>query len=108
MNYILGILSPAAIFIACVYEFMARRMVKDPRHDKKLLEKRQKTADIALAAAWLLLGAAYLVGNSSGNAAFEAMMTWALLALLVLDVVYLYLRRSRPRPAGKKKHFWEI
>lgn len=108
MNYILGILSPAAIFIACVYEFMARRMVKDPRHDKKLLEKRQKTADIALAAAWLLLGAAYLVGSSSGNAAFEAMMTWALLALLVLDVVYLYLRRSRPRPAGKKKHFWEI
>ena len=106
MSYILGILSPAAIFIACVYEFMARRMVKNPRHDKALLEKRQKIADIALAAAWLLLGAAYLVG--AGDTAFESMITWVLLALLVLDVVYLFLRRSRPRPAGKKKRFWEI
>lgn len=106
MNYILGILSPAAIFIACVYEFMARRMVKDPRHDKKLLEKRQKTADIALVAAWLLLAVACLIG---GDARFDSMMTWWVFpALLVLDVVYLYLRRSRPRPAGKKKYFWEI
>ena len=108
MSYILGILSPAAIFIACVFEFMARRMAKDARHDKALLEKRQKTADMSLVAAWLLLGAAYLVGASAGDAVFESMMTWVLLVLLALDVVYLYLRRSRPRPAGKKKRVWEI
>lgn len=109
MNYVFGLLGPAAMLAACVFEFLARRMAKNPRHNKELLEKRQKYADIALVAAWLLLAAAYLLTDASaGNTQFETWMTGMLIALLALDVVYLYLRRARPRQPGQKKHFWEI
>lgn len=114
LGYIFGILGPAAMLTACVFEYLARKMSKNPRCDKKLLAKRQKYADAGLVAAWLLLAAAYLsFQNLAPDAAalaagFEAWMTWMLVALLVLDIVYLILRRGRPRPAGKKKNFWEI
>lgn len=108
MNYIFGILGPVAMLCACVFEFLARRMAKKPQRNESRLEKLRHFADIGLVAAWLLLGAAYLLTDaSSGDTAFETWMTWMLLALLALDIVYLYLRRSRPRPAGKKKYFWE-
>jgi hypothetical protein len=52
-------------------------------------------------AAWVLLGVAYALGGDYVSGII-------LVLLLVLDVLYLFLRRSRPRPAGAKKHFWEV
>ena len=109
-----GILGPCAIGAACVLEFLARRLGKNPRCDKKRLSKLQNGADIGLVAAWLLLAAAYIFFRYAApdaealEATFGTWMTWMLVALLVLDIVYLYLRRARPRKAGAKKHFWEI
>ena len=109
-----GILGPLAMAAACVFEFMARRLTKKPRCDKKKLEKLQHYADVGLVSAWLLLAAAYLSFQYLATDAavyassFESWMTWMLVALLVLDIAYLYLRRARPRKAGAKKRFWEI
>lgn len=114
LSFGLGIAGPAALLIACVFEFMGRRMARNPRHDKEKLAKRQHWADVGLVCAWLCLAAAYLcfsyltVDAAAWQAAFESWMTIMLLALLALDILYLYLRRARPRPAGKKKRFWEI
>ncbi len=109
MNYVFGILGPVSMLAACVFEFLARRVARKPRHNAALPVKFRRFADIGLVAAWLLLGGAYLLTDASaGDARFEAWMTWMLLALLILDILYLYLRRGRPRSEGKKKHFWEI
>ncbi len=114
LSFALGILGPASLLTACIFEFLARRMARDARHDKEKLAKRQRYADVGLVAAWLLLAAAYLCFSfltpdaAAWQEAFQAWMTGMLAALAVLDIVYLYLRRARPRPAGKKKNFWEI
>ena len=114
LGFIFGVLGPAALLAACVFEFLARRMSRDPRCDKDLLSKRQQYADIGLVAAWILLAAAYLcfqymAPDASGLAdRFQSWMTGCIVALVLLDIVYLYLRRSRPRERGKKKRFWEI
>jgi putative exporter of polyketide antibiotics len=96
-----GILSPIAILIACVCEFLAKRLAKDPRCNKEKLARHYRVADIGLVAAWVLLGVAYALGGDYVSGII-------LVLLLVLDVLYLFLRRSRPRPAGAKKHFWEV
>lgn len=108
-----GALGPVALAAACVFEYMARKLRKNPRCDKNLLEKRQKASDVGLVAGMGLWCAAYIFqGMSPGRAAWEALfqqwMTWVLIVLAVLCVVYMYLRRSRPRKPGQKKHFWEI
>lgn len=114
LAFAFGILGPVAIGTACVFEFLARRLAKNPRCDKTKLAKLQRNADIGLVAAWLLLAAAYLCFQfltpdaAVWEAAFQSWMTWMLGALLVLDIAYLYLRRARPRKAGQKKRFWEI
>lgn len=114
MGYAFGALGPAAMLAACVFEFLARRVSKNPRGDRKRLAELQQYADVGLVAAWLLLAAAYLCFRylapdaEAQAASFESWMTGMLLALLALDIVYLYLRRSRPRPKGKKKNFWEM
>ena len=114
MGYAFGVLGPAAMLAACVFELLARRMSKNPRCDKKRLERLQQYADVGLVAAWLLLAAAYLsfrylAPDAEALAAgFEGWMSAMLGALLILDIVYLFLRRSRPRPEGKKKNFWEM
>ena len=113
-SYIAGVLGPVAMGAACVFEFIARRLSKSPRSDKTRIEKLQSYADIGLVAAWLLLAAAYLLfQNTAPDAAalepaFQRWMSWSLGVLLVLDIVYLYLRRARPRKPGSKKNFWEI
>jgi putative exporter of polyketide antibiotics len=96
-----GILSPIAILIACISEFLAKRLAKDPRCNKEKLTRYYRVADVGLVAAWVLLAVAYALGGDSVGEII-------ILLLLVLDVVYLFLRRSRPRPAGAKKRFWEI
>mgnify|MGYP007070022458 CR=1 FL=1 len=114
LSFILGLLGPAAMLTACVFELLAKRLRKNPRCDKKLVERRQTIADAGLVAAWLLLAAAYLCFQRMAPDAaalegrFQTWMTGVLLALLVLDIVYLVLRRSRPRQEGQKKHFWEM
>ncbi len=114
LGYVFGALGPAAMLTACVFEFLARRMSKDPRCDKAVLAKRRHYADIGLVAAWLLLAAAYVCFQYLAPDAavlavgFQTWMTGCLAALLVLDVVYLFLRRARPREEGKKKKYWEI
>lgn len=114
LSFAAGILGPIAMAAACVFEFMARKLAKNPRCDKNRLAKLQQYADIGLVAAWLLLAVAYLLFQnitpdaSVLQASFESWMTWMLGALLLLDIVYLYLRRARPRKAGEKRKFWEI
>lgn len=114
LGFAFGVLGPAAILVACVFEFLARRMAKNPRCDKKILARRQQIADVGLVAAWICLALAYVCFNhlapdaAALESAFQTWMSVMLILLLVLDIVYLYLRRSRPRPAGAKKHFWEI
>ncbi|MCD7845324.1 MAG: hypothetical protein LUG57_05650 [Oscillospiraceae bacterium] len=114
LSFGLGIAGPAALLVACVFEAMGRKMAKNPRCDKEKLAKRQHWADVGLVCAWLFLAAAYLCFSyltadaATWQTSFESWMTIMLVALLVLDIVYLYLRRARPRPAGKKKRFWEI
>jgi len=114
LGYGAGILGPIALAAACVFEFMAGKLAKNPRCDKTRLEKLRHYADIGLVAAWLLLAAAflsfqYLATDAAALAAsFESWMTWMLLLLLVFDVAYLFLRRKRPRQPGAKKRFWEI
>lgn len=106
-------LGPVALAVACVFEFMARRLRKNPRCDKKLLEKRQHAADVGLVAGMGLWAASYVIQSMSpSRAAWEALfqqwMTWVVLVLVVLDVIYVVLRRGRPRKPGQKKPFWEI
>lgn len=114
LGYCFGILGPASMAAACVYEYMARKLAKNPRCDKNRLEKLRTRADIGLVAAWLLLAAAYLsfqylaVDAAALAASFESWMTWMLFALLAFDIVYLFLRRARPKKPGAKKRFWEI
>ena len=114
LSYAAGILGPLSMAAACVLEALARRLAKNPRGDKTRLEKLRSGADIGLVAAWLLLAAAYLLFQNAAPdaqalaASFERWMTWMLGALLVLDIAYLFLRRSRPRKPGAKKRFWEI
>lgn len=114
LSYLFGILGPAAIAAACVFEFLARRLSKNPRGDKARLERLRHYADIGLVAAWLLLAAAYLSFQNLAPDAealadgFQRWMTWMLGLLVVFDILYLYLRRSRPRRPGARKHFWEI
>lgn len=114
LSFVFGILGPISLLVACVMEFLARRLAKDPRCDKTLLEKRRRYADIALVAAWILLAAAYLVFQSIAPDAeawrelFQKWMTGMLIALVAIDIVYLYLRRGRPRAEGQRKRFWEI
>lgn len=109
-----GILGPVSMAAACVFEFLARRLAKNPRCDKNRLAKLQHYADIGLVAAWLLLAAAYLSFQflapdaEALAASFERWMTWMLTALLVFDIAYLLLRRARPKKPGAKKRFWEI
>ena len=113
-SFAVGILGPVALAAACVFEYMARRLAKDPRCDKDRLAELRHFADIGLVAAWLLLAAAYLLFQylapdaAAWEAAFQKWMTWMLGALLLLDILYLYLRRSRPRGSGPNKKFWEI
>lgn len=106
-------LGPAALAVACVFEGMARKLRKNPRCDKRLLEKRQHGSDVGLVAAWGLWALAYIVQSMSPDrAAWEALfqqwMTWVVVVLVVLDIPYLFLRRGRPRKPGQKKPFWEI
>lgn len=114
LSFAMGLLGPIALLAACVFEFLGRRMAQNPRCDREKLAKRQQWADIALVAAWLLLGGAYLCMSyltpdaAAWQTAFSSWMSGMLVALLVLDVIYLYLRRARPRPAGAKKRFWEL
>ena len=114
MSFAFGILGPVSMLLACVFELLARRMRRSPRPDEALLEKRQQFSDVCLVAAWLLLAASYLCFQGitpdaeALAAGYETWMTGMLVALLVFDVVYLYLRRARPRSAGQKKRFWEI
>ncbi len=108
---IFGVLSPVSMVVACVFEGKAFRLRKNPRHDKTLCQKLQRKGDNFLAVAFLLLAAAYIVHGvltgQSGEPLFAASMTYVLGALLLADIYYLYLRRSRPRKAGQKKRFWE-
>ena len=114
LGFVAGILGPISMAVACVFEFKAGRMQKNPRCDKTRLEKLRHYADIGLVAAWLLLAAAYLSFQYLATDAaalagtFETWMTWMLIALLVFDIAYLFLRRKRPRDPGAKKRFWEI
>jgi len=114
LSFIAGILGPAAMGAACVFELLSRRLSRDPRSDKDRIEKLKQVSDVGLVAAWLLLAAAYLLFQYAApdaaavEPAFQRWMTWMLCALLVLDIVYLYLRRARPRKPGSKKKFWEI
>lgn len=109
----LSALGPVALAVACVFEFMAKKLRKDTRCDKKLLEKRQHASDVGLVAAWGLWAAAYVIqglcpGAAEWEALFQQWMTWVIVVLVVLDIPYLILRRSRPRKPGEKKRFWEI
>ena len=108
----LGVLSPAAMLGGCVFEAIAFKMAKNPRCDKAVLEKRRQVSDVLLVSAWLLLAAAYLCfrGLCAGadDTIFKTAMTWGLCVLLLADIYYLYLRRSRPGKPGRKKRFWEM
>jgi hypothetical protein len=96
-----AILSPVSILIACIFEFLAKRLRKDPRCNKEKLARYCQVADIGLVAAWVLLGVAYaMCGDSIGGI--------IILLLLVLDIPYLFLRRSRLKNSGQKKKFWEV
>jgi hypothetical protein len=96
-----AVLSPIAILVACIFEFLAKRLRKDPRCNKEKLARYYLVGDIGLVAAWVLLGVAYaLGGNSVGDI--------IIILLLVLDIPYLFLRRSRPKAPGQKKKFWEV
>lgn len=109
---VFGVLSPISMVIACVYESRCAKLIKDPRHDKDLWARIARKADSFMAIAFLLLAAAYIVHGvltgESGEALFAASMTYILGALLVADIVYLFLRRRRPRKPGQKKRFWEF
>ena len=114
LSFAFGILGPAAIAVACVFEGMARRLAKDPRHDKDRVGRLRRNADIGLVAGCLLLPGAYLAFQTivpdaeAVEAAFQAWMTWMLAAFLAADIIYLLLRRARPRDPNAKKRFWEI
>lgn len=108
-----AVLGPAALAVACVFECMARKLRKNPRCDKNLLEKRQKVSDVGLVAGMGLWCLSYVIQSMSPDKAvweplFQQWMTWVVLVLVVLDIVYLLLRRGRPRKPGQKKPFWEI
>jgi ABC-type xylose transport system permease subunit len=100
VGIVCAVLSPIAILVACIFEFLAKRLRRDPRCDKEKLARQYRVSDIGLVAAWVLLALAYgLSGDSVGV---------VILILLVLDIIYLFLRRSRPRAPGQKKKFWEV
>lgn len=106
-------LGPVALAVACVFEFMARKLRKNPRSDKKLLEKRQQVSDAGLVIGMGLWCLSYVIQSMSPDRAvwealFQQWMTWVVIALVVLDVIYVVLRRGRPRKPGKKKQFWEL
>jgi hypothetical protein len=101
LGMVCGVLSPIAILIACIFEFLAKRLRKDPRCDKQKLARAYQVADIGLVAAWVLLALAYGLGGDSVSGIIVVL-------LLVLDIPYLFLRRSRPKTPGQKKHFWEV
>ncbi len=109
---IFGVLSPISMVIACMFESRCVKLAKDPRHDKALWAQLCRKADNFMAIAFLLLAGAYIVHGvltgQSGEPLFAASMTYVLGALLVADIVYLFLRRKRPRKPGQKKRFWEL
>lgn len=114
LSFAFGLLGPIALETACIFEYIAQRKSRDRRPDEARIAKLRQYADIGLVAAWLLLAAAYLgfqhiaPDAAALEAGFQKWMTWMLGLLLLFDVEYLYLRRSRPREPGKKKKFWEI
>ncbi len=114
LSFMIGVAGPAALLVACVCEFMARRMTAKPRKEPERIQKCQHIADIALVCSWLFLAAAYLCFSyltpdaAAWQASFEAWMSVMLTALVILDIIYLYLRRARPRSPEKKKRFWEL
>ena len=114
VSFACGALGPISLACACVAELLARRIGKNPRCDKKRLAGLRHAADVALVAAWLLLAASYLAFQWISPDArilsdsFQLWMTWMLGAMLVLDILYLWLRKGRPRANGNKKHFWEM
>ena len=108
-----GALGPVALAVACVFEFTAWKMRKNPRCDKVVLEKRQRASDVALVAGLALWALAYIIQSMCPNAAaweelFQKWMTWVIGGLVVVDIPYLVFRRTRPRKPGQKKRFWEI
>ncbi len=114
LSYVSGILGPIALAAACVFELLARRHAAKAGQDAEQVEKLRRCADVGLVAAWLLLAAAYMLFKNLAPDAdalavsFQSWMTWMLGTLLVLDILYLYLRRARPKKPGEKKRFWEI
>ena len=110
---ILGVLAPVSLVFACVCEALAARGAKNPRGDKQKLAKTYTAANAGLVAAWLLLAAAYLVfkflsgASDAQTAQFQTFMTWALLAALAADIVFLALRRGRPAEFRGRRQFWE-
>lgn len=106
-------LGPVALAVACVFEYMAWKMRKNPRASKELLAQRQKASDTGLVAAFGLWALGYIIQSVCPDAAawellFQKWMTWIVCILLVLDIPYLIWRRSRPGKPGQKKRFWEI
>ena len=114
LSFAAGLLGPLAMAAACVFEALARRLAKKTGCDETRLERLRSYADAGLVAAWLLLAAAYLLFRylapdaAALEPSFQRWMTWMLGALLVLDLLYLYLRRARPRKPGGNKRFWEV
>lgn len=106
-------LGPVALAVACILEYTAWKMRKNPRCDKAVLGKRQQASDRWLVAAFGLWALGYIVQSLCPDAVawealFQKWMTWVIGILLVLDIPYLIWRRSRPRKPGQKKQFWEI
>ena len=106
-------LGPAALAAACVFEAMARRLRKNPRGDRALLARREHWSDIGMVAGFGLWALGYVIqalcpDRAAWEPLFRSWMTWVIGALAAVDVVFVLLRRDRPRKPGQRKRFWEI
>ena len=107
ISLVCGVLAPVSLVFACVFEFLAARLAKNPRCDRQRLTRRYTLSDVGNVAAWLFLLVAYLINRNAASTTFTNAMSYLLLGTLVADLVFLWLRRKRPRPEGKKKNIWE-
>ncbi len=106
-------LGPVALAVACVFEFMARRLRKDPRCDKERLARKEHGSDVGMVAGFGLWVLGYVIQALCPDRAvweglFQSWMTWVIGILVVVDIPFMLLRRDRPRKPGRKKQFWEM
>jgi len=109
---IFGGLAAVSLAFGCISELLAAYAAGNGRGDKSRLKKLYVRADGGNILAWVFFAAGVLSCTLSGGAAgseavFERAVSWASAVLLMADVYFLHLRRSRAPEFKKGKRFGE-